>query len=89
MAHGRTPDEMLAADVIDWPGGSMCGFMLWMNEQWSTFCKIHGARNTTELRLGMGDEADALFDAWQLEAARPIPWEKAAATFKPKLDGTH
>lgn len=67
-AHGRTPDEMHEADVIDWPGGSMCGFMLWMGEQWATFCRIHDVLNTRELRLKLGsEETDAQFDAWQRE----------------------
>lgn len=28
-AHGRSPADQLAQDRIDWPGGSMCGFLLW------------------------------------------------------------
>lgn len=28
-AHGRTPDEMRSADLKEWPGGSMTGFVLW------------------------------------------------------------
>ena len=27
--HGKTPEEMLAHDRKAWPGGSMCGFILW------------------------------------------------------------
>lgn len=68
-AHGRTPDEMLKADVIEWPGGSMCGFMLWMNEQWRKFCMLHHVSNTRELRLKI-DDADAKFDAWQSAQAQ-------------------
>lgn len=62
-AHGRTPEEMLKADVIEWPGGSMCGFMLWMNEKWAKFCRLHNVLNTRELRLKL-DEVDTKFDEW-------------------------
>lgn len=28
-AHGRTPEDQLDADRLEWPGGIMCGFVLW------------------------------------------------------------
>lgn len=31
--HGKAPDEMLAYDRRAWPGGSMCGFILWTMER--------------------------------------------------------
>jgi len=31
--HGLTPDRMLARDKRDWPGGCMCGFILWTGER--------------------------------------------------------
>jgi hypothetical protein len=27
--HGKTPDEMHEHDRKEWPGGIMCGFILW------------------------------------------------------------
>lgn len=33
-AHGRNPDAQLAHDVVRWPGGKMCGFILWMHARW-------------------------------------------------------
>jgi len=29
-AHGKTPEKMLEHDKKKYPGGSMCGFILWM-----------------------------------------------------------
>ena len=41
-AHGHaTPEAALAADDLHWPGGRMCGFMLWMSEQWAAFTTVH------------------------------------------------
>lgn len=40
-AHGKPPEDMLAADRAQYPGGSMCGFIIWVSQQkqafWSTF----------------------------------------------------
>lgn len=32
LAHGRTPEEQLAADDVRWPGGVMCGYLLWISQ---------------------------------------------------------
>lgn len=31
-AHGRTPEQQLAHDHEAWPGGVMCGFILWVSK---------------------------------------------------------
>ena len=40
QAHGRTPDEMMEHDRSAWPGGCMCGFIVWMSEQKQAFWKV-------------------------------------------------
>lgn len=40
--HGKTPEEMLEHDIERFPGGKMCGFMLWINEKWSEWHKARG-----------------------------------------------
>jgi len=39
-SHGRDPEIQLVHDEKEWPGGSMCGFMLFISEKWETFSKL-------------------------------------------------
>jgi hypothetical protein len=39
--QGREPDAQLAADVIEWPGGRMTGFILWSRERVQEFGALH------------------------------------------------
>ena len=32
--HGKTPEDMLLQDDVTFPGGVMCGYILWIREQW-------------------------------------------------------
>ena len=36
-AHDRTPGQMMEHDRAAWPGGCMCGFLLWISEQRRAF----------------------------------------------------
>jgi len=36
-AHGRSPANQLATDRKKYPGGCMCGFLVWMNRQRQKF----------------------------------------------------
>lgn len=38
-AHGKTPSGMLKHDEEAWPGGIMCGFVLWIAEMKKKFLK--------------------------------------------------
>jgi hypothetical protein len=59
-AHGKTPAEMLAHDEQAWPGGKMCGFMLWISGNWRAWQKFTARRN-----LDVLTEVDhASFDAF-------------------------
>lgn len=40
-AYDNTPDDQMVADQEKWPGGRMCGFILWMNAAWRKFDELH------------------------------------------------
>lgn len=58
-AHHRTSEQMFAHDVLDWPGGRMCGFILWIGQQWRAW---RADRNYRAEFIGPDQHAD--FDAW-------------------------
>lgn len=39
--HGRTPDEMLDADRVRFPGGRMAGFISWSRARMRAFYAAH------------------------------------------------
>lgn len=63
-AHGNTPEAQHAADGAAWPGGIMCGFILWIGERWRAFEAHKGARLTSLSRDYWRAEHAAEFDAW-------------------------
>lgn len=44
-AHNMTPEAILERDRIQWPGGCMVGFMLWIQERKSQFLKLYPEHN--------------------------------------------
>lgn len=58
--HGLTPEEMLAEDYKAWPGGRMCGFILWINDRWHDFCTLRPDIN----RLALREVDHKEFDEW-------------------------
>lgn len=59
-SHGKTPEAMLAHDYQAWPGGVMCGFILWISEKWQEFFKLHPACRRNFLSSADHDN----FDSW-------------------------
>jgi hypothetical protein len=39
--HGHTVEQQLEHDRAAWPGGHMCGFILWSNERVAEYAKIN------------------------------------------------
>jgi hypothetical protein len=56
----RTPEVMLVKDRERYPGGSMCGFMLWLRERWAVWLDQKGYHHDTIL----SNEDHTEFDAW-------------------------
>jgi hypothetical protein len=52
QAHGRTPDAMLEHDCAAWPGGCMCGFLVWMSRQTQAFRKVRPDAFFDKHRIG-------------------------------------
>lgn len=74
-AHGRSPVDQLAHDRITWPGGSMCGFMLWIRERLQEFSKSNPEAFVV-FSVGPNDHSarphlidHAAFTAWLTEYA--------------------
>ena len=40
LTHGETPEAMMANDEVKWPGGVLCGFILWIQQAKDYFCTI-------------------------------------------------
>lgn len=59
-AHGRAPEDMLTHDRSAWPGGPMCGFILWMSRRWRDWRSLRSKRH--DEILSADDYAD--FDRW-------------------------
>ena len=62
-AHGKTARTMLPFDRKRWPGGVMCGYIIWINGKWNEFAKAIGVE-----RYWAGLQQDR-FDAWLKENA--------------------
>lgn len=54
------PDKMLERDRASWPGGHMCGFMLWIQRKWFQWEKATGWKS----HWPKGDEQHKSFDTW-------------------------
>ena len=57
---GKTPDEMLVHDAIEWPGGIMTGFMLWIQGKWWEWDGL----NNHPSREPHGEAQHKAFDLW-------------------------
>jgi hypothetical protein len=58
-AHGRSPEDQLAHDRENLPGGTMAGYLLWIRVKWTEWRR---ASNNCNHFLSDADHAD--FDAW-------------------------
>ncbi len=60
-AHGTDdPELMLVRDTDVYPGGKMCGFIIWNSARWSDWRTLRGYRH--DRPLSQADHND--FDEW-------------------------
>lgn len=63
-AYGETdPETMMERDRARYPGGHMCGFMLWMSARWSEWRELKGY----DMYRPLGPADHAEFDTWLQE----------------------
>lgn len=80
-AQGRTPDAQRAHDVTAWPGGRMCGFILWMSAAYRAWAEELGIRAQGGYRaheIALMREGPEAFGRWleayaQRTAPAPAP----------------
>jgi len=56
-AHGNAAEAQLEHDTLVYPGGCMCGFILWITEAWGSFYAETKTNRWTHNR-------HELFDNW-------------------------
>ena len=72
-AHGRSPAAMLDHDKRAWPGGRMCGFIVWLSARWVDWERAHGYRRGDAInRANRAAEFDAWLSAHAAAIATPV-----------------
>ncbi len=67
MANGRDADAQLEHDRVEFPGGCMCGYIIWIGQRWAEFGKLQGwPRNYIK-----SDADHKAFDLW-LNVWQPV-----------------
>lgn len=59
-SQGNAPDRQLEVDREAWPGGVMCGYMLWIRKRWCEWKKLKDYGPNWIL----SDTDHAEFDGW-------------------------
>lgn len=73
-AHGLEPEKMIESDRKRWPGGAMCGFILWLGSRWAEWgsarglTKIGGGWLRNKRYYLLSQEDHNSFDAWLISA---------------------
>lgn len=62
------PSHMLETDRERWPGGVMCGFILWIQEQWRVYRKL----NNLPPNEPVSEAHHENFDTWLSELYVPL-----------------
>ena len=65
-SHGRKCEDMITYDTKKWPGGKMCGFILWIREQWNIWAEESGEQRDSGGHFW--PEQHEKFDKWLQES---------------------
>lgn len=68
-AHGKTPGEMRVHDTALFPGGPMCGFILWISQQWRAWKEANNRGTWDVLSEADHDSFDRFISATERGAA--------------------
>jgi len=60
LSNGHSEEEQLEIDRGEWPGGCMCGYIIWINGKWSEFRKNKGYK--VDRFMSGSDHKE--FDSW-------------------------
>jgi hypothetical protein len=59
----REPFTQAALDRLEYPGGCMTGFILWIDAAWQAFAAIHNEKSARDLQANQA-HSQRLFDEW-------------------------
>lgn len=58
--QGRSTEDQMDHDSLKWPGGVMCGFILWISNRWATWKK----ENNWPPHAVVSETQHTAFDKW-------------------------
>lgn len=61
-AHGNIPPEQLKHDSVNWPGGKMAGYLIWITQMWRTWADEAG--EVAQYGDAWSPSQHTAFDAW-------------------------
>lgn len=70
-AHGREPEAMLEHDTERWPGGKMCGYLLWGGERLHAWATLTGHPRAKDANAPMWETDVEAYHTWLVETPQP------------------
>ena len=70
-SHGREPDDMWDHDKERWPGGKMCGYILWMGERMRAWYNLTHHPRVKDSNATLWPEERTQFHEWLMNTDQP------------------
>jgi len=78
ITNGGTPEQTLDRDHERWPGGRMCGFILWVEARWAEWKRLVGVPANEPVFLAQRKEFDVWLETlWDDETVRAQEADRA------------